>query len=359
MMTHDSSDSTVVPEHRAVTLSAPSAAGTKAFRGVLGAFLTGVTVVTAFDGDRRPRGLTANSFTSVSLDPPLILVCVAKAAGSYSALHAAARFCVNILGDWQTSVSALFASSSANKFEAVEFDVVDDGPPLIRNCLGVLDCARHELFDAGDHVIFVGRVVGFASNSGSPLGYYRGRYVALGEGAQALEQQGGAAIVVGSIVDDGGKVLLWQPPESHHWSIPTVPLRAGQYHREVLPQLLERLGVQGDISLLFSVFQDRGDPHTTMIFRGDATGTPAESVLSDGRKLRLFAEAERPWDLVDGASQADVLKRYFRERSAARFGIYWDTADRTGRVATLDGNPRPWRPVAPGAFTIQAEGPNG
>jgi flavin reductase (DIM6/NTAB) family NADH-FMN oxidoreductase RutF len=332
----------------ATTLATPSVAGTKAFRSVLGTFLTGVTVVTAFDDDRRPRGLTANSFTSVSLDPPLILVCVAKAAGSYGVLCAATRFCVNILGDWQTNVSASFASSSANKFETAEFDVVDDGPPLIRNCLGVLDCVRHELFDAGDHVIVVGRVVGFASNSGSPLGYYRGRYVTLGEGAQALEQHGGDAIVVGSIVDDGGRVLLWQPPQSRHWSIPTVPLRAGQYHREVLPRLLERLGVQGDISLLFSVFQDRGDPHTTMIFRGDATGTPAESILSDGSRLRLFVEAERPWDLVDGASQADVLRRYFRERSAARFGIYWDTADHTGRVAALDGDPRPWRSTKAG-----------
>jgi hypothetical protein len=83
-----------------------------------------------------------------------------------------------------------------------------------------------------------------------------------------------------------------------------------------------------------------------MVFRGDATGTPPDSTLPDGIKLRLFEEAERPWDLVVGVSQADVLKRYFRERSAARFGIYWDTADRTGRVAALDGDPRPWRSTA-------------
>jgi flavin-dependent trigonelline monooxygenase, reductase component len=342
----DLHDSNGASARDAPTLLMPSATDPKAFRNVLGTFLTGVTVVTAFDDDRRPRGLTANSFTSVSLNPPLILVCVAKAAGSHGVLRAAERFCVNILGDWQANVSASFASRAANKFEAIEFDVVDEGPPLIRNCLSLLDCVRHDLFDAGDHVIVVGRVVGFASNSGSPLGYYRGRYVTLGEGVQALEQRDGEAIVVGCIVDDGGRVLLWQPTNSPHWSIPTVPLRPGQYHREVLPRLLERIGVQGDATLLFSVFQDRIDPHTTMVFRGDATGTPPDSTLPDGIKLRLFEEAERPWDLVAGVSQADVLKRYFRERSAARFGIYWDTADRTGRVAALDGDPRPWRSAA-------------
>jgi flavin reductase (DIM6/NTAB) family NADH-FMN oxidoreductase RutF len=323
-----------------MTLSTPSVVDNTALRSVLGTFLTGVTVVTAFDNNHHPRGLTANSFASVSLDPPLILFCVAKAAGCYGVLSETKRFCVNVLGDWQTKVSAAFASSSTNKFEGIEFDATDNGPPLIRNCLSVFDCARHELIDAGDHVIVVGRVISFTSNSGSPLGYYRGRYMALGEGAQALEQHGGDAIVVGCIVDDDGRVLLWQPPCSQHWSIPTIPLRAGQYHRQVLPGLLKRLSVHGDISLLFSVFQDKGNPHTTMVFRGDATGTTVESTLPDGTKLRLFAAAERPWDFVGGISEADVLKRYFRERAAARFGIYWDTADRTGRVAALDSEPK-------------------
>jgi flavin reductase (DIM6/NTAB) family NADH-FMN oxidoreductase RutF len=344
-MTNDNGSA---PSHGAAPLRSPSLVGAKAFRDVLGAFLTGVTVVTAFDGERRPRGLTANSFTSVSLDPPLILVCIAKGAGCYDILRSAKRFGVNILGDWQTNISAAFASNSENKFEGVEIDVADDGPPLIRNCLSVLDCARHNVFDAGDHIIVVGRVVGFASSSGSPLGYYRGRYMALGEGAKALEQHGGDAIVVGCIVDDGGRILLWRLPQSQHWSIPTVPLRAGQYHRQVLPELLKRLGVRGDISLLFSVFQDKGDPHTTMVFRGDASGTALENTLPDGTKLRLFAEAEQPWTFVGGTSLPDVLKRYFRERAAARFGIYWDTADRTGRVAALDGEPMTWRSISTG-----------
>jgi flavin-dependent trigonelline monooxygenase, reductase component len=345
MKPNDTSDSALARACSPITLLPPSKVAAKAFRSVLGTFLTGVTVVTAFDSDGRPRGLTANSFTSVSLDPPLILVCVSKVGGSCAILARADRFCVNILGDGQTHVAAAFSSSTANKFEAVEIQQIDDGPPVIHGCLAVLDCARHELFDAGDHVIIVGRVVGFASSSGSPLGYYRGRYVAFGEGAQALEQHGGDAILVGSLVDDGGRVLLQQLPNSHRWSIPTVPLRAGQDHRHVLPALLDRLGVRGDISFLFSVFQDKGDPHTTMIFRGDAAATATENTLPDGSRLRLFAEAESPWDLVTSSGQAAVLRRYFRERSSARFGIYWDTADRTGRVAALDGLPKPWPSV--------------
>src|SRR5262245_29790546 len=99
MKTSDTSGSVRTPVFGPITLLSPSKVEAKAFRSVLGTFLTGVTVVTAFDGDGRPRGLTANSFTSVSLDPPLILVCISKAAGSCAILAAADRFCVNILGD--------------------------------------------------------------------------------------------------------------------------------------------------------------------------------------------------------------------------------------------------------------------
>lgn len=325
------------------SLSAPSVVDPNMFRRVLGTFLSGVTVVTAFDAAGRPRGLTANSFSSVSLDPPLILVCIARASSCFDVLQTAPRFGVNILGDWQKDISASFATSSPTKFESVEYDSTQDGPPLIRNCLSGLDCARHDIFDAGDHAIVVGRVIGFAVNSGGPLGFYRGQYLTLGEGVQALEQHRGDAIVVAAIIDDGGQVLLWQPPGAARWSVPSVPLRAGQYHRQVLPSLLKRIGVQGDISLLFSVFQDRDDPHTTMVFRGEANGTAAESMLPDGTRLRLFSEAERPWEMMAGTSQPDVVRRYFRERMAARFGIYWDTADHSGRVASFEGEPRPWR----------------
>jgi hypothetical protein len=110
----------------------------------------------------------------------------------------------------------------------------------------------------------------------------------------------------------------------------------------VLPGLLGRLGVRGDMSFLYSVFQDKSDSHTTMVFRGDATGTAAKSALPDGTELRLFSGAECPLNLMVTTSQAAVLKRYFRERAAARFGIYWDTADRADLVAALDGAPRSW-----------------
>jgi hypothetical protein len=82
----------------------------------------------------------------------------------------------------------------------------------------------------------------------------------------------------------------------------------------VLPGLLGRLGVRGDMSFLYSVFQDKSDSHTTMVFRGDATGTAAKSALPDGTELRLFSGAECPLNLMVTTSQAAVLKRYFRER---------------------------------------------
>jgi flavin reductase (DIM6/NTAB) family NADH-FMN oxidoreductase RutF/pimeloyl-ACP methyl ester carboxylesterase len=149
----------------------------RTLRDALGCFATGVTVVTTVDAQGEPAGLTANSFTSVSLDPPLLLVCLAKSAGSLPVFMEAEHFAVNVLHTGQQPVSGRFASRKEDRFSATEWECWDSGVPIICNSLASFECAREQMHDAGDHVILVGRVqtVRFEPRR-DPLLYFRGKY---------------------------------------------------------------------------------------------------------------------------------------------------------------------------------------
>jgi flavin reductase (DIM6/NTAB) family NADH-FMN oxidoreductase RutF/pimeloyl-ACP methyl ester carboxylesterase len=149
----------------------------RTLRDAMGCFATGVTVVTTVGGDGKPIGLTANSFTSVSLDPPLLLACIARSAGSYAAMEAAAHFGVNVLHIGQQPVSNLFASRVEDRFSDVEWAKGETGVPILLNSLASIECARHAVFDGGDHIILVGRVerARFEARR-DPLLYFGGKY---------------------------------------------------------------------------------------------------------------------------------------------------------------------------------------
>ena len=160
--------------------------GSDDFRRFMSQFATGVTIVTAWDADRRPTGLTASSFTSVSLHPPLILVCVSQKAQSYPAIQAAGRFAVNILSRGQESASRRFATSttapSEEKFVGVEYRPGPLGLPVLADALAHLECAVVHAYPGGDHTIFVGQVetAECRDDAGKePLLYFRGKYSRL------------------------------------------------------------------------------------------------------------------------------------------------------------------------------------
>lgn len=148
-------------------------------RQAFGSFVTGVTVVTAWDAEGHPRGMTANSFTSVSLDPPLLLVCIGKHAASFAVFQGARSFAVNMLHQGQAELSALFASKSPDKFKATDHRAVHTGAPVLASCLAWFDCSVHDRVDAGDHMILIGRVHAFDTSPSQPLAFCRGRYVAV------------------------------------------------------------------------------------------------------------------------------------------------------------------------------------
>jgi flavin reductase (DIM6/NTAB) family NADH-FMN oxidoreductase RutF len=153
----------------------------KDFRHALGRFATGIMVVTGVGRDGRPVGVTVNAFSSVSLDPPLVLFCLGRQASTYSALAEGERFAVNILAEDQRALSDRFAGKAEDKFAGLDYEQGAGGCPLLAGALGWLECRREATHDGGDHGIVVGRVEGLrAGGDGRPLLYFRGAYRTLG-----------------------------------------------------------------------------------------------------------------------------------------------------------------------------------
>jgi len=151
------------------------------FRRTLGSFATGVTVVTARDPEGAQRGITVNSFSSVSLDPPLILFCLDRDTPSFAGLCAAERFAVNVLCAEQHELSVRFATAMADKWEGVDYELWPGDLPVLTGCLATLVCRREKLYEGGDHVIVVGRVEDLRSDgAGEPLIYFQSSYRSVG-----------------------------------------------------------------------------------------------------------------------------------------------------------------------------------
>jgi flavin reductase (DIM6/NTAB) family NADH-FMN oxidoreductase RutF len=148
------------------------------YRHVMGHFLTGVTIITAIDpATGKPVGLAASSFTSVSMDPALVLFCAGKSSSSWAKIQAAGSYCVNILGADDETLCRTFASKSDDKFAGVAWYAGPTGSPILGSSLAWIDCSTHQEVDAGDHIVAIGRVQALGTNEATgPLAYYRGGY---------------------------------------------------------------------------------------------------------------------------------------------------------------------------------------
>jgi flavin reductase (DIM6/NTAB) family NADH-FMN oxidoreductase RutF len=151
-----------------------------AFRQLLGRFATGVAVVTTRAPDGRPVGMTASSLASVSLRPPLLSVSIDHAATIHEAILAAPAFVVNVLEESQEGISRRFAEDHPDRFDGIGYRLGEQGLVMIDGAHAWIECERHELIEAGDHTIVLGRVTGGTTGEGRPLLYYRGGYGALG-----------------------------------------------------------------------------------------------------------------------------------------------------------------------------------
>lgn len=151
-----------------------------AFRSVLGRFASGITVVTTRDGDGRDLGMTVSAFCSVSLNPPLVQVCVDRASSLYGALASSTRYGVSILAADQEALSRRFATAeSTRRFDGIGYRRGESGVLLLDDALAHLECKIIATHVAGDHTMFVGEVESASSNTSRPLLYYRGGYAQL------------------------------------------------------------------------------------------------------------------------------------------------------------------------------------
>jgi len=149
------------------------------FKAVLGRFATGVTIVTAVGARNRDVGITVTAFSSVSLDPPLVSICIDHSASVYNVMSKAKHFVVNILSEGQEALARRFAETDPNRFAGIGFDRAQNGAVILTDLLGYVECsviARHE---AGDHDIILGQVDVAMADEGKPLLYYRGGYAQL------------------------------------------------------------------------------------------------------------------------------------------------------------------------------------
>jgi flavin reductase (DIM6/NTAB) family NADH-FMN oxidoreductase RutF len=150
-------------------------------RQVMGHFATGVTIITTFNKDGQMHGLTANAFTSVSLEPPLLLISVDKKAESYPAFGESKVFTVNILADEQEALSRKFAVSGGNKFEGVAYRRGANGAAILDGTLAHIECTLYAAYEGGDHSLYLGEIQEAEVREGKPLVFYRGGYRAIGD----------------------------------------------------------------------------------------------------------------------------------------------------------------------------------
>jgi len=149
---------------------------TNDYRRCLAKFATGIAVVTCCNEDGDPYGITANSFSSVSLEPALVLWNIAKVSNSLEAYMDAGHFAINVLAADQQELAAHFARSDHTLFDDIEYTMSTDGAPLLADTLAVFECLTHEIHDCGDHYIIIGEVTDFRSEELEPLLFFEGSY---------------------------------------------------------------------------------------------------------------------------------------------------------------------------------------
>lgn len=311
------------------------------FRGALGQFATGVTVITTCDADGKPVGVTASSFNSVSLDPPLVLWSLARSARSMRAFEESGFFCVHVLGASQEALSARFATPGADKFAGQEWSKGHGDVPLLPAFAARFQCRTTNMYEGGDHLIFVGEVLDYAKTDEPPLVFHGGRY-ALAKSTSAREKPGGAVDMAHGTFTEN--FFLYLIARAHFQA--SAPLRedwarAGIDEEEYLA--LTMLGLGGPLSLqaLHVRLEHTGhapsyETLSGMIDKRLVTETPDGaqfSITVKGRELYLSLLARSKAieeDLLAGFSDAEIadvisfLQRFVK-RSDPGIPDFWQT----------------------------------
>lgn len=280
-------------------------------RNAFGTFMTGVTVVTTQDADGKPIGFTANSFTSVSLDPPLVLVCLANTSRNYATFTGAGKFAVNILSEAQKDISNTFARPAEDRFASIDWHEGPNGGPIIDNTSAWFDCSMFKTVEAGDHVIMIGKVEGFGTNPAPGLGYARGAYVTPTAEVAALEQHHDTVVSV--LIERDGRVLLVDGKDA-----PSLPeARVGKDGvSATLTELVAGTGLTAEPGFIYAVYDDSERRCQKITFQC----TAGEGAPRAGRFVDLTDES---LNQIDDLATRQMLQRFREEARVGSFGIYY------------------------------------
>jgi flavin reductase (DIM6/NTAB) family NADH-FMN oxidoreductase RutF len=285
--------------------------------------MTGVTVVTTMDADDKPLGFTANSFSSVSLDPPLLLVSIANSSANLESFVKGNGFAVNVLHEGQKDISATFARRSADRFATVYWRRGPVGAPLIADVSAWFDCTLEQAIPAGDHTILLGRIGGFEASSLPGLGYYRGAYATPTATTAALPA--GPDVVISAILEVEGQVLL---VDDGRGGLSVPMMRVGRDGVQLaLAKLLADIDVPAEAGSIYAVYED-----ASLSTQHIALRCPARSAKPT---RGAFVELSRAGvaDVTDPALR-QMLERLADESRQGNYGIYFGTHEQ-GRVQRL------------------------
>ena len=287
-------------------------------RRAFGNFATGVTIVTTVDADDVPAGFTANSFTSVSIDPPLLLVSIAKSAYGCDIFTTARGFAVNILAQDQRELSNRFARAGADKFADQVWHAGISGSPVIDNVVAWFDCEHHEQVDAGDHIILIGRVLQYSYNTHAPLGFCRGAYVSFGLTPPMLQMVASPGrLRVGAIIESDGKILLERNPDSGQLLPPAADNVGDAGIADSLLGKLAGAGIEVDLPFIYAAYHENSQRFVyylgEMLSIKDAIET---------NRLHFYDFDHITWEEINDTATITMLERFIREKRLGNYSVY-------------------------------------
>lgn len=293
---------------------------TQLLRSAFGSFMTGVTVVTARAATGELVGFTANSFTSVSIDPPLLLVCPGNHLTSYDVFNDVTHFSVSILAEGQEHVSNTFASVSEGRFDKVKWYADENGCPLIESAVATFSCSVHQRHIAGDHMVLIGQVLQLESTELPGLGYCSNGYFSLSKEQQSdASSQPDLAGVAGAVIEYDGRILVVKEDSRH--GLPSVLQTESHGARSALQKYFNDKSLNITLGPVYSIYDDLAQQKRFTFFRARADS-------ADCKGLGSFETIESLVNLqYQDQAQATMMTRFASESRIKAYGLYIGDAE--------------------------------
>ena len=298
------------------------------YRKTLGKFVTGVTIITTCEKDGTPRGFTANSFTSVSLEPPLILICIGDFNEGLELFKNSEYFAVNILKESQVDISNLFAKPLKNKFEEIEWSNSKFGVPIIKGALAWLECKNFDQKRSGDHLILIGNVKNFHNEGGYPLAYYNGNYISFNNETSlvnAMEKD--SKTIIGAIIEKNNSILFFDDSKNNILKLPVIGENGEPSNTTKLVNKYSNIGLKMRLDFVYSVYEDKRLDAVCIYYRSKGYET-----IPKGYKYVKFNDIN--WEKIKDKALVIMLKRYIEEANQGDFAVYMGN-ETTGLTQTL------------------------